>query len=254
MMRRWWHYLIVGVAALLLFLVARFPAQVAYSLIADRLSGPVQLAGISGTLWQGEAQQLQYRQGVVASLEWQLSAWRLMLGKLSGEVRLHQGEAYLESSVAAPLDGGELSLSGLEGRLPMRLIQPYLTRLPLPLEGVLSLKLDTLQLDAAGRPQQAEGRVVWHQAGVSAPQQLLFGDLQMVLRSLEGGGVEGAISDSGGPLQLRATLTLGASGSYRLQGTVRASESAPPRLSQNLSLLGPVNAEGFHPLNFSGAF
>lgn len=252
MMRRWWHYLLLGVVALLLFLVMRFPAPVAYSLAAGNLGGQVKLAGISGTLWQGEAQQLQLNKQVVADLNWQLSAWSLLLGELSGEVSLHQDKAYLQSQLTTPLSGGEVVASDIEGRLPLNLIQPYLAQLPLPLEGVLSLKLKTLQLDAAGRPQQAEGRIVWHQAGVSAPQQLLFGDLQMDLESVAGGGIKGTISDSGGPLKLNVILTLSAEGSYQVKGTIKGAESAPPELRQTLTMLGRANAEGAYPLNLSG--
>ncbi|MEN8170287.1 MAG: type II secretion system protein N [Pseudomonadota bacterium] len=252
-MSHWWHYLLLGVVALLLFLVMRFPAQVAYGLVADSLGKEVQLAGVTGTLWRGEAQQLQVQSRAVASLNWQLSAWGLLWGRLSGEVSAHQDDAYLQSQLTTPLGGGELSLSETEARIPLSLIQPYLTQLPLPLDGVISLKLDALQIDAEGRPQQATGRVVWHQAGVSAPQPLLFGDLQMDLENIDGGGIEGTISDSGGPLHLRATLTMSVDGAYQLEGKVKATELAAQELRQYLSLLGKADAEGFRSINLRGA-
>lgn len=251
-MKRWWHYLLFGVCAWFIFLLMRVPAPVVYSMVADSPGGEVQLAGVSGTLWHGEAQQLQYQNRAVGSLSWQLSPWSLLLGQLGGDISLIQDTGYLKAQAETSLGGGELSLSAIEGRLPLALIQPYLSRVPLPLEGVISLKLDELLLDAKGRPQQATGRVVWHQAGVSAPQQLLFGDLQMNLVSVEGGGIEGTISDSGGPLQLKLNITLSADGAYHLDGRLRAGESAPKTLRQSLALLGKADAEGYIPLNFSG--
>jgi general secretion pathway protein N len=252
MMKRWWHYLLFGVVAWLVFMLWRFPAPVAYGIAAESLGGQVQLAGVTGTLWRGEAQQLQVQNRAIGGLTWQLSPWSLLLGQLDADITLMQDKAYLKARAETALGGGSLALSAIEGRLPLPLIQPYLSQVPFPLEGVVSLKLDGLQIDAEGRPQQADGRVVWHQAGVNALQHLLFGDLQMSLVSVEGGGIAGEISDSGGPLQLTATLTLDVKGAYHLKGQLKAADSAPQELRKSLPLLGKADARGFIPFNFSG--
>lgn len=252
-MKRWWHYLLLGVSAWLLFMVWRFPAPVAYSMFVETAGQKLQAAGVDGTLWHGEAAQLQYQQRAVGSLSWQLSPWGLLLGRLGGELALYQGDGYLQAQGKVPLGGDEVSLSTLQGRLPLEMIQPYLTMIPLPLDGVLSLKLKDLLVDAEGRLQQAEGRIVWHQAGVTAPQPLPFGDLQMNIQSSEAGGIEGVISDSGGPLQLSANFTLSAEGAYQLKGQVQAAESAPKELRSSLGMLGKANSQGAYPINFSGS-
>lgn len=252
MMKRWWHYLVLGLCAWLLFLLWRFPALVAYDMFAVP-AGPVQAAGVAGTLWHGEAAQLQYQKRYLGQLSWQLTPWGMLLGRLGGEITLTQDNAYLQAQGGVPLSGGELFLSQLEGRLPLTVIQPYLSMIPLPLEGVLSLKLEGVRVNPEGRLQQAEGRMVWNQAGVSAPQQLQFGDLQMTLQNRDEGGIKGEISDSGGPLQLRASFTLGGDGAYTLTGQVKAAESAPKELRQTLALLGKADSQGNYPLNFSGA-
>jgi general secretion pathway protein N len=252
MMRRWWHYLMIGVVAWIVFMLWRFPAPVAYDMFAAPLAGRVQVAGLAGTLWHGEAQQLQYQKRLLGRFSWQLSPWGLLLGRLGGEFNLTQDKAYLQGEGRVPLGGGELFLPQLEGRLPLSVIQPYLTMIPLPLEGVLSLKLEGVRVSSEGRLQRAEGRVVWNQAGVSAPQQLLFGDLQLTLKNQESGGIQGEIRDSGGPLQLQASFTLGDDGAYQLAGQVKAVASAPPALGQSLALLGKADSQGNYPLKFSG--
>lgn len=252
MMKRWWHYLVLGLCAWLLFLLWRFPAQVAYDLFAVP-AGPVQAAGVAGTLWHGEAEQLQYQKRSLGRLSWQLTPWGVLLGRLGGEINLTQGNAYLQAQGRVPVSGGELFLSQLEGRLPLTVIQPYLPMIPLPLEGVLSLKLEGIRVNSEGRLQHAEGRIVWNQAGVSAPQQLRFGDLQLTMQNRDEGGIKGAISDSGGPLQLQASFTLGSDGAYQLTGKLKAAESAPQELRQSLTLLGRADSQGYYPLNFSGA-
>ena len=252
MMRRWWHYLVIGFVAWLFFMLWRFPAAAAYGMAAESFGGMVRVVGLSGTVWHGKAQQLQYRQRAVGSINWQLSPWGLLVGRLGGELMVNQGDAFLQAGGDMPIGGGEVELSKLEGRLPLTLLQPYLTMLPVPLDGVVSLKLEDILLNAEGRLQQTQGRIVWHQAGVLAPQKLPFGDLQLTLQPREGGGIEGEIRDSGGPLQLSGKLTLGTDGAYQLQGQVKASDSAPAQLRSTLAMLGKADSQGFHSLNFSG--
>ena len=250
MMKRWWHFLLLGIVALLLFMVARFPAGVAYGLAAQSL--PVKFAGLHDTVWDGGAQQLQYRDKVIASTFWQLSPWSLLVGNLDADIQLLNTGADLEARVVVPLGGGEVALSEIKGRLPLPLLQLHLTMIPVPLKGNLSLKLDELLINAEGRPSRAEGRVVWHGAGVQMNEVIPLGDLQVALSSSEEGGITGTLSDSGGPLQLQATLNLKADGSYSLQGTATPNDATPESLRGMLPMLGQPDSQGAYPLKFNG--
>lgn len=254
MMRRGWHYLLLGVAAWLLFLLWRFPAAVAYDLASESLGPQLRLAGLSGTLWHGRAEQLQYGNQPLGEVEWRLSASGLLVGRVWADLNLRQDDGYLQGEVALPLplSAAEAEFTGVRGRLPLQLLQPYLKQLPPILNGELSLKLGELALSGDGRLQRASGRLVWHQAGVSAPQPLEFGDLVMELENAAEGGITGRLSDNGGPLQLQAQLSLDPQGRYRLQGRVQAAPGAPAELRQSLGMLGRADAEGGYPLNFSG--
>lgn len=236
MMKRWWHFLLLGVVAWLLFMMWRFPSNVAYSLAPESL--PVKLAGLHDTVWDGGAQQLQYRDKVIANIFWQVSPWSLLVGNLDAELQLLNTGADLKARVEVPLGGDEVELSEIKGRLPLPLLQQHLTMIPVPLKGNLSLKLDELLLNAEGRPERAEGRVVWHGAGVQMNEMLPLGDLQLSLSSNEEGGITGTISDSGGPLQLQATLNLKVDGSYTLQGTATPNDATSESLRGMLPMLG----------------
>ncbi len=253
MMKRWWHYLLLGLSAWLVFMVWRFPATVAYGMAAESMGEQVRLVGISGTIWDGGAQQLQYNNKAIAEVHWELSPWGLLLGRVSTSIKLIDADSYLQARAALPMGGGAISLSEIKGRLPLAQLQPHLTMVPLPLDGELSLKLDNLVVGVGGKLQQANGRIVWHQAAVQAMEKLQFGDLQMTLNSVEDEGIEGTISDSGGPLQLNATITLNAEGAYQLEGQAKANESAPKELRDALAMLGKSDSQGSYPLKFSGS-
>lgn len=249
-MKRWWHYLLLGVFAWLTFLVWRLPAHVAYNFAAPRLPLPIKAGALHGTVWQGDG-LLQYQGGLASKSTWQLSPWSLLMGRLGATVNLQNGENYLSADVEMPLDGGEVQFSQLNGSASIALIQPYLSLVPVQLQGDISVKLQELSLTAEGHPQRAEGKVVWYRAGAFLTEKLPLGDLQMVLHTRDKGGIEGKISDTGGPLQIAATLTIESDGSLKLSGQVKSTEQAIPALRNALAMLGKRDARGFYPLNLS---
>ena len=183
---------------------------------------------------------------------WTLSPWGLAGGRLNADLNLLVEGGAISGQMSAPFGGERLSLMNVKGRVPLSRLQQHLTMIPVPLRGDLSLKLDELLITAKGRPERAEGRVVWHGAGVQMNEVIPLGDLQMSLKNSEGGEILGTISDSGGPLQLSATLSLQPDGTYSLSGNVTPNESTPESLSSMLPMLGKPDSQGSYPLNLSG--
>ena len=71
---------LLGSAAFIVFLVATAPASLlAY---AVQRTTPIQLEGISGSLWHGAAQQVITPQLQFGPLIWRIHGWRLLLGML----------------------------------------------------------------------------------------------------------------------------------------------------------------------------
>lgn len=251
---RWMRYLAVGVLLYLLFLLALFPAAQAYRWVAEPLTSALpdlKLGGVEGTVWSGKSRMV-YRRILQGQASWQLSPWSLLFGKASLTGLLQAQEGYLQARVAAPLAGGAVELTALEGRLPVSELARLAPPIPVILGGMVSMELPVLVIDEAGRILTAEGSLVWHQAAMSAPQALEFGDLQLVLRTGEEGRIVGDISDRGGPLKLAATVQLAADGGYRVNGTVATAPNAPATLVQSLGLLGKPDAQGRYRLAYSG--
>jgi general secretion pathway protein N len=249
------RYLGIGAALSLLFLIALFPAARAYHYVATPLAKALpglQLAGVDGSVWSGHVGMVVYRNASLGELHWQLSPLALLLGKARFDALLQSQDGYLQSQVSVPLAGGEVELADVEGQLPMSELAVMMSRLPVVLEGTLSLNLQRLALQANGRPLDAEGSVIWHQAAVSAPQALSFGDLQLDLQGEGEGRLLGKIRDRGGPLSLNGTLRLSPDGGYVLSGTVAAAKGASEQLTKALGWLGKPDLQGRYRLNYSG--
>jgi len=254
-MKPYLRYTLLGVLCYLVFLIALFPAAQAYRFVAEPLSGALpqlQLAGMEGSIWSGRVGSLVYRQALLGEMSWQLSPLSLLLGKARLKALLQSQDGYLQSWVSTPLGGGHVELADTEGQLPLTELTRFSPYLPVVLEGLVSFTLPVLEVAADGHLLQAEGTVIWHQATMSAPQALEFGDLQMVLHTEQAGQVTGTISDRGGPLKVAGTLNIEPDGRYRFNGTAAAAADAPASLVRSLGWLGKPDAQGRYRLSYSG--
>ncbi len=249
------RYLAVGIPLYLLFLTAFFPAARAYRFADEVLAKSMpqlELAGLEGSVWSGRAGMVVYRKALLGEANWQLSPFPLLLGKAKLKAMLQSDNGYLQSRVSTPIGGGSVALADIEGQLPLSELLRFTPYLPVVLEGQVSLDLPLLELAADGRLLRAEGTILWHQAAMSAPQALTFGDLQLVLRTENEGQVAGDISDRGGPLKVAGALHYSPDGSYRVSGTATPTAQAPSNLRQALGLLGKPDTQGRYRFNFSG--
>jgi len=249
------RYSLLGVGCYLLFLVVMFPASQAYRFAATPLKEALpqlQLGGIEGAIWSGSIDSLVYRKALLGKMSWHLSPLPLLLGHAQLNALLQSEDGYLQSLVTVPLGGGDIALANIQGQMPISELLRFSPYLPVVLEGTLSLDLAELGVAANGRLQKAEGTLVWHQAAMSAPQTLDFGDLQMVLHTGDDGKITGDISDRGGPLKVTGNVKLMPDGSYQLAATVAAAANAPAELVQSLGMLGRRDAQGRYRLDYKG--
>ncbi|HEY0720400.1 MAG TPA: type II secretion system protein N [Gammaproteobacteria bacterium] len=252
-MRRWrWHVLLF-VAVYGVALLATLPAPLALRwmepLLAKVPNRP-QLQGVEGTLWSGHAVQASDRGVALGELQWELSPWALLLGRLAVTLHISGSDGYLDGELATGLGMKQLQLSRVNGQLPAALLKSFAPSLPVKPAGSFALNLNEAMIEGT-RLRSLDGRVVWNKGGVTAPLALEFGDLAAEFSSSDE-GVAGHVKDSGGPLQLTAELKLGADGSYTLSGKSAARSGAAPALATSLSLLGQPDAQGTIPFRFTG--
>jgi len=112
--RPWW-LISFGVAAVLLLAVATLPA----SLFASQLSrAGLDAAGLWGSVWNGRAQGLTWRSVPLGDLQWSVAPWKLLLGRVAGEMALTRADGSLRTDYSLAL-GGTLRLEELQADLPV---------------------------------------------------------------------------------------------------------------------------------------
>ncbi|HEY3645386.1 MAG TPA: type II secretion system protein N, partial [Gammaproteobacteria bacterium] len=142
-------------------------------------------------------------------------------------------------------------LRGLEGRVPVAALEPWLPTPPGSATGSLALHLKELSLKA-GHMESAEGAVDLDEAVLKWPAAATLGSFHADLAPGSGGGIKAVIADTASPLKLQATLELGATGAYHLSGVLGPKDPSDQATRNLLAGLGRPDSTGQYPFDFKG--
>jgi len=244
--------LVIGLLFYVAFLVVQFPSRQAYALLESHLEG-VQLYEPEGTVWQGKAKALDFRNQRFQAIEWQLKPWSVVLGRLDIDWSFDNGDAFGNGTAGLGWDSS-VKLSAVSANLPSTFIQPYLPDMPAKLGGIFSVDLDELYYDSAESALRTiAGELVWRSAAVTVVSELPLGEFQVVLITDESGIVGQLKEADTSDLLAAGQLSLSADNSYKVDVTL-AVRNPPQRrdLSQGLSFIGRPDAKGQFKLSYSG--
>jgi general secretion pathway protein N len=245
-------WLALGFGAYLAFAVATLPAATAYRWFAP---DTLRLSGVSGTVWSGSAALGSLPGLPLHDLRWRLAGWPLLRAHLSGEVEARLAEGFVSAdAVVAPSAvrlhnvRASTSLPVLRSLLPIRGTQ-----------GMASLALDELRL-RDGFPDAVVGTLRLNDLRVpplmarQGAALIPLGDYEVQFHDGENAAVAAAIHDTGGPLEVDASLTLTEDRAYTLEGRLRARPDASAELVQGLELMtSEPDADGFRSFMLDGS-
>ena len=241
--KRRWRLLLAALAVYLVFLIVKIPASLAVQFIEadDNLAAMLQLQGVDGTIWNGHADTARVNKLTLNNLTWDLNVLPMLLGQLDVDVRFGIDKGHGRANVALGF-GGDVELSDVQARVPAQALMPLLYGFPVALVGEFSANLNNVEIQQ-GQRFAADGRLVWHGAGVSAPQALGFGDLALKLEP-DGEGSKGVVSDGGGPLSVEGTFTVQPNGQYQMNLRLASRETGNTPLKAALGFLGRPDSQG----------
>jgi general secretion pathway protein N len=246
MMKRWLVVLVVGVLAVGA-LIWFIPASWALLLLQPQLHG-VRLEGVSGTLWQGRAEQVSMAGGPpLGHLDWTLSH-RALLGDVRVGMDLRQPQLQLQAQVHR-VSSAQMDLRDLTLHMDMAMLgtQPWLHGQP---QGQLDLQVPQAQLQGIW-PMQLDAAGNWSQASVrTASGDVPLGTLMLAVNG-QSGAIQGTLNDSGSsPVQTSGRLSFSPLGwDLRIRFIPRNDD---PVLLSWLRSLGTPAADGTLELRYRG--
>jgi general secretion pathway protein N len=230
----------------LIFVVITAPAR----LLAFVLPAPqVLVQGLQGSVWSGRASSLAIAApgGYIelGQTQWSLSPWSLLWLSPALEFESRWGRQSIEGHLSLPLLQS-ISLTDTAIAFDASLVKQWL---PIQVDGMLSLQLESLELEDA-LLQSGSGRLVWQKArwyGSRGAQPL--GDYVAEIEVTDVQQLQANLSTLAGPIEVNGKASLLGS-SYTIDARLTSESPFHPELATPLGLMAAPIDNGFH-LNFT---
>lgn len=252
MMRALQKPALIGLLLFILLLLVQFPAGSAFRLLApEGVSG----FGFSGTAWKGSARIISLGGQDFRNIEWDVSAWRLLTGRLAGSFKSRWANGFVEGFGSLGI-GGTMRLQDTQAAFGTSVLA---AAFGIPsVGGQANLRVTELEL-RNNWPYRLVGK--GELRNFSSPlmgrgEADIIGDLALEFDTsteTDDATITAQLTDIGGPLELRGTLVLTPPGNYTLKARIRARPEAPEALRRNLEFLGPPEADGMHIFELAGS-
>ena len=160
---------IVSVLAYIVFLLAMFPINIAYQLLAPK-NLPVQVVAVSGTLWNGEVIFKHALSGQV-QLGWQLSAFDLLFGQINSDLKVKSSQLEGQGQVFISLLSGDIKIAHTQAFVNAALINKPLRNQRVSIQGDVELNDTNIVFNWHDKQTSvANGRLLWMGGDVKYPK------------------------------------------------------------------------------------
>ncbi len=243
------HYIITGIVAYFVFLIATVPAAPVIGLYKDHI--PVTISNVSGTLWSGRAGAVSTNNNLtLKNVEWSFLPWRLLLASITISVNAEFKNNPIQTRLSTGLSGN-LSVDDLDMKLDAA-DMASLVSLPLgELSGMLQLRIDNAYIEQ-GLVPRVNGTLTWNQASVTIAESADLGNVSVLINENDESPLSASISNKGGHLALKGSFTTSAQGDYSLQLSMKPNATASSNLSSSIAMFARKQGNGEFILNNKG--
>lgn len=243
-MHNWSRLLTVGLVTLVIGLLVFFPARVAYRWFAP---AAISVAGISGSIWSGEAREASAGGIYMRNLRWRMRPSSLLTGKLAYAIEASPASGFVDARAALGMTG-TVTLTDFKASLSLQSLQQIV---PVPgLRGMVNAQFERLVLDD-GLPVAADGVVEVADLVAPAVYRSSIGGFRAEFFTQES-GVMASVEDTDGLVDLAGSLQISEDRSYQFIAQLAAKNNTPANVRQQMTFLGSANERGQHELRLEG--
>mgnify|MGYP003934227969 CR=1 FL=1 len=244
------HYILTAVISYLVLLIATIPATSLNSVLGKET--PVNIQGISGTLWEGKAYLINIDNKVkLEDTQWSFSLWRLFLGQLALDIDTN----FAGNPVTAEIGSsflGRIFINDLKTEVDAAKVSE-LAQIPLAqLSGAITLDIEHAQWKQGELPM-ATGTINWSNATVTVADTASLGNISVTLGENEQQLLNADIKNQGGDINLRGNAELVPEADYSVNMVLIPTASANRNIKNSLSLFAKKQSNGEYHLKNSGS-
>jgi len=243
------YYFITAIAAYLLILLATIPAKPITDLVSD--NAPVSIAGVSGTLWDGQAHLIRIDNNIqLDQTRWSFNLWKLLIGQLS----LNIDSSFLDEAISAEAGSsflGRVFINDLRATVAASEVT-RLANIPIAkLDGPIILDIQHAQWKQGELPL-ASGSIKWNDASVTVAETASLGNVLILLSESDQQLLNADIKNDGGDISISGNAELVAESDYAADITLAPNASASSNVRQSLEMFAKRQPNGEYNIKKSG--
>jgi len=234
----------IGVTLYFIFLFYTIPASFMTRYILPSVSATkaVELTGVTGSIWQGQAGNANINRLDLGKLKWKLSGWGLLFGDIDLDLNfaseVSQGSANLSIGL-----GGSIEAEDIQARLSADMLTPLFYGFPVSFDGEINGNISSLEIEP-GQRITGKGRIVWRAATLRSPQNLELGDFLVTLEPNNRGSKLTIKDTNKGPVEANLTIHLKGTGEYKINGSLKPRDDSQQQITEALRLIGRADNSG----------
>lgn len=249
-------YLMLFILSFAVTVIWKFPLA---GMLPHVNTQPVALAGVSGSVWNGSAQQVSTGNPALlaSNVNWRFLPASLVSGNTSATVEFEILGGSGSGDVSRHITSGNLSVTNGTFRVPAVNLGQFL---PLPIVdfgGNLIADIESLVLENNLLAETA-GTVVWRNATLTGGLEAQLGQVvvDVTPQALDGrSGHVVVLSNNEGDLDINGEVQIELDGNYRADVRLRPTATASEGLAGVLGSLGPIaqrESDGSYRIRQSG--
>ena len=229
-----------------------FIAAVAYfapaTIIEKFLPNNIHTIGMSGTLWNGNVQNIVIDKIGLQNTKWSANPLNLLLGKVKADVSINSSN--LKGDFATTYSGVDVVSENILLNGELSLLAPYFERYGLTINGQFDAKFEKLHVKN-GLPYRANGTLLTNNTSILGIIPLNLGDVNSVF-SEQAEGTLVSLSNQNGDLDINGVINVSGNGLYNADITLSRNARTPDNVLQTVQLIGKKIGEDQVKLQHSG--
>jgi general secretion pathway protein N len=233
----------VGVLLLAVALIVRAPATLLDGRLEELSAGRLRLADAAGTVWNGSGDLRIVPGDTAIHVAWQVDAWPLVFGRLRGSL-------VADNAAPATFDfrGGDVDIHNLSFGVPAQSLLRAFTVSPALVSAEGNIGLRAGALARQGDRLDGELNLRWSAASLRAlGAGIALGEVRFDANG-QGGALVGALSNTGGDVEISGTASVFLDGRGQINAVVRPRAGLDPERARvigvALATIGRPDAGG----------
>lgn len=243
--------LLLGLLLILVWL--RAPAKHAVGYYSADIS-PTVIAGVSGTVWDGQAQQISSPYIQLNNVRWNYRALASLFSgpgvHITGNTNNGQFDGQAHIGWLQLNENGSATITDLTALIPLSDIALPAAARSVPLTGDIIAKLDEFAIEQQW-PSSANGQIAIADIQFQDQQRWQLGTLVADLETVDD-VIEAKLSSESDFIQLQGVASLSPDGSYQLTADLNLSSNLPIVLRTMLAASGKRQSDGSIRISYQG--